>query len=183
MLIARQKQQENIAEYILYMYQVEDLIRSYSFDIDLIIDNIVRPQIQDEQIIDQYRQWYAAMSKDLKISGAQKKGHMSSLKEVMVELTYLHNTLLTVVNDKKYQEIFEKAKGYIEEFRQKAELDESHFVDIAFQALYMKLLLRLQNKDISKESEEAFDAMRLMIAYLTKYYHKMKSGDLDFLNN
>lgn len=183
MLIARQKFQENIAEYILYMYQVEDLIRSYSFEIDRIIDNIVRPQIQDESVINEYRKWYVALAQDLKSSGAEKKGHLSSLKEIMMELTYLHNTLIAVVNDKKYQEIFEKAKGYIEEFQSKAGLEKAHFTDVAFQAMYMKLLLKLQNKEISNESEEAFDAMRLMLAYLSKSYKKMKSGDLDFLSN
>jgi hypothetical protein len=47
----------------------------------------------------------------------------------------------------------------------------------------MKLLLRLQKKEISAETEEAFDSMRIMLAYLSRGYHKMKSGDLDFLKN
>jgi hypothetical protein len=47
----------------------------------------------------------------------------------------------------------------------------------------MKLLLKLQKKEISPETEEAFDAMRVMLAYLSRGYHKMKSGDLDFLQN
>ena len=33
MIIARQKRKENIAEYLLYMWQVEDLIRANKFDI------------------------------------------------------------------------------------------------------------------------------------------------------
>jgi hypothetical protein len=45
----------------------------------------------------------------------------------------------------------------------------------------MKLLLKLQKKEISPESEEAFDSMRMLLAYLSKSYHKMKSGDVDFL--
>ena len=32
MIIARQKRKENIAEYLLYMWQVEDLIRANKFD-------------------------------------------------------------------------------------------------------------------------------------------------------
>ena len=34
MIIARQKRKENIAEYLLYMWQVEDLIRANKFDMD-----------------------------------------------------------------------------------------------------------------------------------------------------
>ena len=37
MLIARQKLNENIAEYVLYMFQIEDLIRAYDFDLEGII--------------------------------------------------------------------------------------------------------------------------------------------------
>jgi hypothetical protein len=47
----------------------------------------------------------------------------------------------------------------------------------------MKLLLRLQKKEINSASEEAFDAMRILIAYLSKSYHQMKNGDLNFVNN
>ena len=41
MFIAKQKRKENIAEYLLYMWQVEDIIRSMNCDIRLIDSNIV----------------------------------------------------------------------------------------------------------------------------------------------
>jgi hypothetical protein len=47
----------------------------------------------------------------------------------------------------------------------------------------MKLLLKLQKKEISAETEEAFDSMRVMLAYLARTYHQMKSGELNFFNN
>ena len=34
MIIAQQKLKENIAEYILYMYQIEDVVRAYHFDLE-----------------------------------------------------------------------------------------------------------------------------------------------------
>lgn len=36
MIIASQKRKENIAEYLLYMWQIEDIIRAYKLDIDTI---------------------------------------------------------------------------------------------------------------------------------------------------
>lgn len=183
MQIARQKFRENIAEYILYMYQIEDLIRAYSFDVESIIENVVRPQIQNDELVEEYRNWYNTLSADMKQAGAEKKGHMLALKEILVELTYLHNTLLTIVNDKKYLDIVERANTFIEEFKERSDMKNAQQIEIAFQAMYMKLLLRLQKKEISQESEEAFDAMRLMLAYLSDAYRKMKSGDLDFLKN
>ena len=55
MLVAQQKQKENIAEYIIYMYQIEDIIRAYNFDVEAILDNYVRPQLPDASLIEQYR--------------------------------------------------------------------------------------------------------------------------------
>ena len=61
MLIARQKLNENIAEYILYMYQIEDVIRAYQFDLDKIMSHFVTPQLPDKAYLEQYRQWYAGL--------------------------------------------------------------------------------------------------------------------------
>ena len=37
MLIAKQKRQENIAEYVLYMWQLEDMLRACNFDVDVLM--------------------------------------------------------------------------------------------------------------------------------------------------
>ena len=183
MLIAQQKQQENIAEYILYMYQIEDVIRAYSLDVDAILENYVRPQLPDESFLPQYRTWYIGLINQMKSQGIEKVGHLASLNEVLVELSYLHNTMLNMIKNQKYITIFEKASGFIEEFQAKSNLREKNDIETAFHGMYMKLLLRLQKKEISAETEEAFDAMRMMLAYLSRAYHKMKSGDLNFLQN
>ncbi len=183
MLIAQQKLEENIAEYILYMYQVEDVIRAYNFDLDAIIDQYVRPQLPDESFIPQYTSWYKGLIRDMKDQLKQKSGHLLELNEILVELSFLHNMLLGQVNDTKYTGLVEAAQPFIEEFKQKSNLKDKNDVELLFGAMYMKLLLRLQKKDISPETEEAFDAMRIMLAYLAQTYHKMKRGELDFLSN
>ena len=88
-----------------------------------------------------------------------------------------------MANDDKYKTLYDSALEHIESFRNKSNLKDKNSIELAFHAMYMKLLLKLQGKEISAETEEAFDAMRMMLAYLSKSYHRMKSGDLDFLNN
>ena len=168
---------------MIYMYQIEDIVRAYNFDIDAILNNYVKPQLPDESFIPQYTDWYNGIIREMKSGGVQKSGHMGSLNEIMVELSYLHNTLINMTKDEKYIGVYEAAKPFIEEFMAKSDLKNKNHIEVAFQALYMKLLLKLQKKEISAETEEAFDAMRVMIAYLSRGYHKMKSGDLDFLQN
>lgn len=183
MQTAQQKQNQNIAEYILYMYQVEDVIRAYKFDVETIISNYVQPQLPDESFIPQYRNWYISLVQQMKSQKIDRIGHLSSLQEVLVEISYLHNTLLNVTKDQNYIGVFEKASSVIDEFKEKSDLKDKNHIEIAFHAMYMKLLLRLQKKEISPETEDAFDAMRIMLAYLSRAYHKMKAGDLDFLKN
>lgn len=183
MLIARQKLNGNIAEYVLYMYQIEDLIRAYQFDLDAIIENYVRPQLPDNSFIEQYKEWYRDLIAQMKSQRLEKQGHLHDLRDILVEMSYLHNTLLNMANDPKYRTVFETAAPYIEEFKERSNLKDKNQIEVIFHALYMKLLLKLQKKEISAETEEAFDAMRVMLAYLSRAYHQMKSGDLNFFNN
>lgn len=183
MLIAQQKLSENIAEYILYMYQVEDVIRAYKFDLDTIIENYVRPQLPDESFIPSYRKWYGDLISQMQSQQIQKVGHILDLNEILVELSYLHNTMINLTSDTKYRDLVDRATPYLEEFKCKSNLKDRNHIEILFGAMYMKLLLKLQKKEISAETEEAFDAMRIQLAYLSQAYHKMKRGDLDFLKN
>lgn len=183
MHIAQQKLRENIAEYILYMYQIEDVIRGFQFDIDRIMNEFVRPQLPDESFLPSYRAWYQGLIADMKSERITESGHRMELHEIMVELSYLHNSLLSVVNDEKYRALYDRALPFIEDLKSKSNLKDKNQIEICFHGLYMKLLLRLQGKDISAETEEAFDSMRIVLAYLSRAYHQMKNGEGTYWNN
>lgn len=183
MLIAQQKKEQNIAEYIVYMYQIEDVIRAFHLDVDAIMDNFVLPQLPDRSFEKQYREWYTGLVRQMKAQKIEEKGHLVEMNEIMMELTYLHTTLLNMTKDEKYQGVFERALPALEDFKSRSNLKEKNHIEVAFHAMYMKLLMKLQKKEISAETEEGFDSMRMMLAYLARGYHKMKSGDLDFLKN
>ena len=52
MLIAETKRKENMAEYLLYMWQVEDLIRANGCDIDAIERNLIsRYDVDDTRMV------------------------------------------------------------------------------------------------------------------------------------
>jgi hypothetical protein len=183
MLIAQQKQKDNIAEYILYMYQIEDVIRAYQFNLDVIMENYVKPHIPNSSFLESYRKWYQELILDMKSQKLEKSGHLSDIQEILMEITYLHTTLINLADDHNYKGVFERALPFIEEFKEKSNLKEKNHVEVAFHAMYMKLLLKLQKKEISSETEEAFDSMRVMLAYLSKSFLQMKKGDMDFLQN
>lgn len=181
MLIAQEKLETNIAEYVLYMYQIEDVIRAYKFKIDLITEQFIVPQVPSDSIRKEYVKWYQDLIREMKIEGIEKQGHLNRIKEVYYELSFLHNTLLNISQDDKYISLFETASEHIEEFRKKSNLGNIHVIEVVFHALYMKMLLKLQKKEISAETENSFDTMRILLAYLSRAYHQMKSGDMDLL--
>ncbi len=50
MYIASHKRKENIAEYLIYMWQIEDIIRANDLDIDKIKNNVIdRYGLNDDQ--------------------------------------------------------------------------------------------------------------------------------------
>lgn len=57
MKIAQAKRKENIAEYLLYMWQVEDIIRAFNLDINAIKENIIDHYDVDEQEKKEITDW------------------------------------------------------------------------------------------------------------------------------
>ena len=177
MFVAQKKQQENIAEYVLYLFQIEDIVRSLNFDIERIMNAFVKPNLPDSSFEAQYREWYADIIKEMKRSGLEKKGHIDRVMAVMKELLFLHNTLFAIQGESKYKQLCSNSSSFVAEFREKASMKNQHDVEILIHAMHMKLQFRLRKKEITQETDEALDAMRIQLAFLVREYHKMKSGD------
>ena len=58
MLIAREKRKSNVAEYILYMWQVEDMLRAMRMDIQLVNQNVVSQFQVDDDTRKEISDWY-----------------------------------------------------------------------------------------------------------------------------
>ena len=183
MRVAQQKLKENIAEYLLYMFQIEHVIRSFNFDLTAIINVFVRPTLADDSFLNQYKTWYSELIVQMQKQGIEKEGHLDSLNEIIIELIYLHNTLLTVVNDEKYTALVTAAKEDIVAFKEKSNFMKRHEIEVLLHAMNMKLQLKVRKQEISPETELAMDKMRVQLAYLSREYCRMKSGESNFIKN
>ena len=94
MIIARQKRKENIAEYLLYMWQVEDLIRANKFDMDSINRTVIAHYDQPEEVKKEIAQWYEELIEMMRSEGVMEKGHIQLNKNVIITLTDLHLRLI-----------------------------------------------------------------------------------------
>jgi hypothetical protein len=183
MLIAQRTKENNIAEHIIYMFQVEDLIRANNAKLDRILTNVVKPLISDEAMAQRYADWYAGLIKQMTQERILEKGHLSDTNEILMELLLLHNTLINISKEKRYLEAFEVALPIIKDFQHKSNGGDLNLIEVGFNALYGKMILKLKGTEISEASEEGFKAISQLLGILAHFYKKMKQGDMNFTNN
>lgn len=171
MFTASEKKRENIAEYLLYMWQIEDLIRANALDLDKIEESIISKYTGlDEKQKKELRDWYESLIDMMRIEGVTEKGHLQINKNVLIQLNDLHKRLLADNKFAEYAAEFYKTLPYIVELRAKAGENKADELETCFNLLYGILLLRLQQKEITSETLEAAQQISRFLALLSKYY-------------
>lgn len=184
MITASVKKKENIAEYLLYMWQIEDIIRANNLDIDKI----------DETIIDKYkdlsetqrkemREWYESLIDMMRREDKVERGHLQINKNVIIALDDLHRQLLNNQKFASYSAQFYHTLPIIVELRAKAGDNKVGEIETCFNALYGILMLRLQGKEISEETLQATQQISKFLAVLAMYYKKDYNNELFTDNN
>lgn len=177
MKIAKQLKEKNIAEYLIYMWQVEDLIRANGCDIDEICRNIISRYPEEERPA--LEEWYGNLIEMMRREGVTEQGHLQINRNVIQNLTELHAALLSSTKYPFYNAAYFKALPFIVELRQKSGKTEEPELETCFEALYGVLLLRLQKKEISSGTTKAIAAISNFISLLANYYDKERRGELE----
>ncbi len=181
MIIASQKRKENIAEYLLYMWQIEDLIRANNLDIDKIKTNVIDHYSLTDAQRKEMTEWYESLIDMMRREGVEKSGHLQLTKNVIIQLVQLHEALLKDPRFSEYTALFYKTLPYIVELRSKAGEDKRGEIETCFTALYGMLLLRLQGKEISADTADAIKSISQFIATLAHNF-KLDEEDKLFTN-
>lgn len=179
MIIASHKRKENIAEYLLYMWQIEDIIRANSLDIEKIKVNIIdrTPGLSDAQRRETV-DWYESLIDMMRRENVVERGHLQLNKNIMMELVDLHRALLADPKFGEYSSLFYQTLPYIVDLRARAGENAEGEIETCFTALYGMLMLRLQAKEISPETLAAMKQISRFIATLTAYFHKNEQKPL-----
>lgn len=180
MITASAKKRENIAEYLLYMWQIEDLIRAYGLDLDRIRTEIVdkHTALSDQQR-KEMTEWYESLIDMMRREGVEKSGHLQINKNVLLDLNRLHSSLLRNPKFADYAAEYYRTLPVIVEIRAKAGENKKDELESCFDALYGILMLRLQGKEISKETLEATRQISRFLALLSHYYKKDYNNELE----
>lgn len=178
MIISKKLKEQSISEYLLYMWQVEDLIRANGCDIDQLERTVVAtyqlPELQHRELVE----WYANLVEMMRLEGVQQSGHLQINKNVIISLTELHYRLMHSQKFPFYQAAYYKALPFIVELRAKGGQDKSE-LENCFDALYGIWMLRLQRKEVSKQTSDAVTDIVKFIGLLSDYYNKEREGELD----
>jgi hypothetical protein len=177
MHFAAAKKKENIAEYVLYMFQVEDLIRANRFDIEALQYTYINSIVEDDATREKFVAWYRDIAEKMEKEEVKVKGHIQDITDIIIEVFYLHNSLLNIEQDKVYEKMYHTALPFMKEFQQRADNSVFNDIETAFNALYGKLILKLQKKEITPATEEAMQAFSKLLAYLAAKYKQMKTGN------
>ena len=199
MYIAEQLKKKSVAEYLLYMWQVEDTIRAYGLDVERMAVEYVPQFGLDAEKSEALKGWYESLVEMMREEGVTEKGHLQVNKNIIILLSDLHRQLLKSSKHPMYAAMYYKVLPFIVELRGKRRpspqpspvngegdhagcaesIDESKGeIENCFEALYGVMLLRAQKKEVSVETATAIDNIAKFIGMLSEYYQKDKEGEL-----
>lgn len=179
MFISQKLRQENIAEYLLYMWQVEDIIRAF----DCYLPALRRGYISTFDISDDDREdltdWYSNLIRMMTEEGCREGGHLQINKVVLQSLVELHQQLLASPKFPFYSAEYYKVLPFIVELRNKGDKEVGE-IETCFAALYGVMLLRLRKQPITEDTMRAVKEITTFIGMLSDYYKKDKEEGLEF---
>lgn len=199
MLVAKELRKKSIAEYLLYMWQIEDIIRAYQCSLTKIRKEYIDKFNYTDAQKDEEEDWFGDLLRMMNQEGRRENGHLQINKVIMQSLNELHSQLLASSKFPFYSAEYYRVLPFIVELRGKtkqvadrmARKNEANLKEIAanlghseietcFDVLYGVMMLRLQKKEISRETETAVKEITTLIGMLSDYYQKDKTEGLQF---
>ena len=180
MYIAQELRKKSIAEYLLYMWQIEDTIRAFGCSLPRIrreyVERFDYTDEQKEEEID----WFGNLIRMMNEEGCREQGHLQINRVTMQTLEELHSQLLASPKFPFYSTAYYKVLPFIVELRNRGVNKEENEIETCFNSLYGVMMLRLQKKGITPNTEHAVKEISTFIGMLSDYYHKEKQEGLTF---
>ena len=175
--IAETKRKENISEYLVHMYQTEDLIRAYNFAINdikqYVISHLPIEKKEEEKTIE----WYMQLIRQMKSEQVEASGHITELVSIVLKLNSLHQSL--VEKNEAYIEIYKQAQSHIESFRKLSGDPTISDIQICLNAVYGLLILRLHDRPISDDQLASVDVFGALLSYLSYIFRQEESLNMN----
>lgn len=180
MIIAQEKRKKNIAEYILYMWQVENLIRINGLDMDRINCSILAHYgLDDENQRNEVYRWWENLTEMMRMEGIQDGGHLQVTTQLINDIYQFHLVLLNQSSEITYKNAFQLAWGDLLAFDSRQPVPGvMNPIELALSALYSLFLMRLKGVEIKEETEKASRRIARFLSILSVRYAQEEKGEM-----
>ncbi len=141
---------ENIAEYILYLWQLEDYLRAFP---EQASSNTELMEIADMMYSE----------------GIMNGGHLQLAQNALNEMEELHNEL--VETEAPYRAVIMHLEPRLNLLKAKTNNPLMSDVEACLTLLYQVMLLRLKQQEISAETDEVVKDATQLMRFLSKTYY------------
>ena len=140
---------ENIAEYILYLWQMEDYLRAFPQNAE------ATPELHD-------------LNEMMHREGILEGGHLALAQNALAELEELHRALLN--EDAMYRAAIIRLQPSLNLLKAKTDRPTMSDIEACLILLYQIMLLRLQKREISPETADVQQRATQVLQFLSKNY-------------
>ena len=179
--IAQAKRKENIAEYILYLWQIEDLLRALQFSPEAIYSQLVaRREVAEEQK-QIFLLWYMDIVNLLREEGKEEKGHLNHTLHLIADMHNLHLQLMQLPVGAHYRTTVARLEPHLPILRIALGKNISD-TELCFRALYATMLYRIKGGENSAIAD-TIEYISPVIGELTALYHKVERGEINLFED
>ena len=183
MLIALQKRRENIAEYILYLWQVEDLLRAMQFSPEAIYSTLVaRIEGADEQQKENIFNWYMQIVELLRKEGKEAQGHIDHTLHLVNDLHNLQLQLMKLPVGEHYRATYARLAAELPRLRTIMDNDDMSDTELCFRALYAAMLYRIKGSG-ERAIEDTLAVISPAIGELAAIHGKVERGEINLFED
>lgn len=141
---------ENIAEYILYLWQMEDYLRAFPAQADATAE-------------------LHELNEMMHREGIVEGGHLQLAQNALSELEELHSRLLQ--EDAIYRAAIIRLTPSLNLLKAKTDRPTMSDIEACLLLLYQIMLLRLQKREITPETANVQQQATRLLQFLSKTYH------------
>ena len=141
---------ENIAEYILYLWQMEDYLRAFPQNAD------ATPELHE-------------LNEMMHREGIMDCGHLALAANALAELEDLHATILN--EDAMYRAAIMRLQPSLNLLKAKTDRPTMSDIEACLLLLYQIMLLKLQKKEITPETASVQTQATQVLQFLSRTYH------------
>lgn len=171
MFIAEKLRKQNVIAYLVYMYQVEDVIRAYQLDTERIRKEYLVRFGYDEDQLEKACEWYAALVKMMKDEGCQEHGHVQVVRATLTLLEDRHQELLATHEHPDYERVYAQILPILVQLRSKGGKEKTE-VENCMDAIYGLSVLEMRHQQVSDETRSGLKPVAQLMDMLGNYYRE-----------